>query len=82
MGNLYFESVELFQSSFGMNAEKIRIDVPNYTNTEPVIQISEVMIFNSENKDEQSPITTKNTQHLLKHPYHLIRIGMNDPTRN
>ena len=44
MGNLYFESVEAFQSSFGPNANQIMEDIPNYTNIEPVIQISEVMI--------------------------------------
>lgn len=44
MGNLYFESMESFQNSFGPNAEKIMGDAPNYTNIEPIIQISEVMI--------------------------------------
>ena len=44
MGNLYFESVEMFQSSFGPNADRIMSDGPNYTNIVPVIQISEVMI--------------------------------------
>ncbi len=44
MGNLYFESMESFQNSFGPNAEKIMADLPNYTNIQPVIQISEVMI--------------------------------------
>ena len=44
MGNLYFESMESFQNSFGPNAEKIMADLPNFTNIEPVVQISEVMI--------------------------------------
>ena len=44
MGNLYFESVEMFQNSFGQNADKIMADLPNFTNIEPIIQISEVMI--------------------------------------
>ncbi len=44
MGNLYFDSVESFQNSFGPNAEKILGDLPNFTNIEPVIQISEVVI--------------------------------------
>ena len=44
MGNLYFESIETFQNSFGPNAEKIMGDGPNYTNAEAVVQISEVMI--------------------------------------
>jgi uncharacterized protein (TIGR02118 family) len=44
MGNMYFDSVSDFQNAFGPNAEKIMGDLPNFTNIEPVIQISEVMI--------------------------------------
>ena len=44
MGNLYFESLEMFQNSFGPNVDKIMADAPNYTNIEPVIQVSEVMM--------------------------------------
>jgi uncharacterized protein (TIGR02118 family) len=44
MGNLYFNSMEEFGSSFGPNADKIMADLPNFTNIEPAIQISEVMI--------------------------------------
>ena len=44
MGHLYFDSVEDFQSSFAPNAEQIMGDIQNFTNTEPVIQISEVKI--------------------------------------
>ena len=44
MGNLYFKTMESFENSFGPNAEKIMGDIPNYTNINPVIQISEVMI--------------------------------------
>ncbi|MFT6679278.1 MAG: hypothetical protein ACJAZG_001956, partial [Granulosicoccus sp.] len=44
MGNMYFESMESFQNSFGPNAEAIMADAPNYTNAEPTVQISEVII--------------------------------------
>ena len=44
MGNIYFESLESFQCSFGPNAMAIMGDVPNYTNGEPVVQISEVLV--------------------------------------
>ncbi len=44
MGNLYFDSIENFQSAFGPHAEAIMNDIPNYTNQQPVIQISEVII--------------------------------------
>jgi uncharacterized protein (TIGR02118 family) len=43
IGYLYFERLSAFQKSFGPNAEKIRGDIPNYTNIQPVIQISEVV---------------------------------------
>ena len=42
MGHLLFDSVEDFQQNFGPNAEQIMADLPNFTNSEPVIQISEV----------------------------------------
>ena len=42
MGHLYFDSVEDFESSFGPHAEAIMGDIPNYTNVEPVIQVSQV----------------------------------------
>ncbi|HTQ62067.1 MAG TPA: EthD family reductase [Candidatus Solibacter sp.] len=44
IGQLQFESLESFQSSFGPHAGQIVGDVPNYTNTQPIIQISEVKI--------------------------------------
>lgn len=43
MGNIYFESMESFQNSFGPNAPEILADLPNFTNTEPTVQISKVM---------------------------------------
>jgi len=42
MGHLYFDSVEAFQTAFGPHAESIMGDIPNYTNIQPTIQISEV----------------------------------------
>ena len=44
MGNLYFDSVEAFENSFGPNTDQIMADLPNFTNIEPTIQVSEVMI--------------------------------------
>jgi len=43
IGYLYFEKLSAYQNSFRPNAEKIRNDIPNYTNITPVIQISEVV---------------------------------------
>jgi len=42
MGHLYFDSVEAFQMAFGPHAKAILADIPNYTNIQPVMQISEV----------------------------------------
>jgi len=44
MGHLSFDSVDAFQSAFGPHAEAIMADVRNYTDIEPIIQISEVKI--------------------------------------
>jgi len=44
MGHLYFDSVEAFQTAFGPHAQAIMADIPNYTDIEPTIQISEVKI--------------------------------------
>jgi len=43
IGYLYFDKLSAYQNSFGPNAEKIVGDIPNYTNTQPVVQISEVL---------------------------------------
>jgi uncharacterized protein (TIGR02118 family) len=44
MGNMYFESMEAFGKAFEPNAGKIINDMHNFTNSEPVIQISEVSL--------------------------------------
>ena len=44
MGNLYFDTMESFGNSFGPNAAEIMGDLPNFTNIEPVVQVSEVLI--------------------------------------
>jgi uncharacterized protein (TIGR02118 family) len=44
IGHLLFDSVESFQSGFDPHATEILSDIPNYTNTQPVIQISEVSL--------------------------------------
>lgn len=43
IGYLYFDQLSAFQNSFKPYAEKIRNDIPNYTNIQPVLQISEVL---------------------------------------
>ena len=44
IGHLYFESVEAFQAAFGPHAGAIMGDIPNYTNVQPTIQVSEVKL--------------------------------------
>jgi len=44
MGHLYCDSAEAFQAAFAPHAQDIMGDIPNYTDIEPTIQISEVKI--------------------------------------
>ena len=44
IGNYLFESVEAFESAMAPHAQKIMQDATNYTNIEPIIQISEARI--------------------------------------
>ena len=44
IGSLVFDSVEDFQNSFGPHTAEIMGDIPNYTNTTPIIQISEIKL--------------------------------------
>lgn len=44
LGHLYFESVDDFLQVWGPRAQEIVGDAPNYTNCEPIIQISKVKI--------------------------------------
>jgi uncharacterized protein (TIGR02118 family) len=46
IGYLYFDKLSAWQNSFRPHAEKIRGDVSNYTNIQPIIQISEVLEIN------------------------------------
>jgi uncharacterized protein (TIGR02118 family) len=43
-GHLYFESLEAFRGAFAPHAQVILADVPNYTDLEPQVQISEVVL--------------------------------------
>lgn len=42
--HLLFESVQSFQTSFGVHAQEIMGDIPKYTNSEPLVQIGEVKL--------------------------------------
>ena len=42
LAHLRFDSVEAFQQAFGPHAATIMGDVPNYTDIQPVVQISEI----------------------------------------
>ena len=44
MGHIYSESVEAFQAAIGPHMAEIMADIPNYTQIQPIIQISEVKI--------------------------------------
>ncbi|MGA2509851.1 MAG: EthD family reductase [Candidatus Acidiferrales bacterium] len=40
--HLGFDSVDAFQAAFGAQSPSIVADIPNYTDIEPIVQISEV----------------------------------------
>jgi uncharacterized protein (TIGR02118 family) len=40
---MFFDSLQSFQGAFGAHAGPIMADVPNYTDIQPTIQISEVI---------------------------------------
>ena len=42
MGHLYFETADAFQSAFAPHAQAIMADIANYTDIQPIIQISAV----------------------------------------
>ena len=44
MCHIFCDSVESFQAAFGPHASEIMGDIPNYTNLQPVMQISEVIV--------------------------------------
>ena len=44
MGHLLFDSVATFQAAFAPHAQEIMGDIPNYTDLQPAIQISEVKL--------------------------------------
>ncbi len=43
IGYLYFDKLSAYQNSFGPNADEIVGDIPNFTNIQPIVQISEVL---------------------------------------
>ena len=44
IGHLYFDSMDTMQSSFGPHVAASMADIPNFTNTLPEIQFSEVVL--------------------------------------
>src|SRR5215470_5533308 len=44
MGHIYFETVDAYRTAIGPHLNEILADIPNYTNIQPTIQISEVKI--------------------------------------
>ena len=42
--NMYFDPLESFGQIFNPNADKLMKDIPNFTDIDPVVQISEVVV--------------------------------------
>ena len=47
MCHVFCDSVESFQAAFGPHAKEILGDIPNYTDLQPVMQISDVVVEHS-----------------------------------
>jgi len=43
MGHLYFDSLSDFETAFPPHAEELMGDIPNFTNIQPTVQISQVV---------------------------------------
>lgn len=43
IGHMTFDTIEAFQQAFGPHATTIMGDIPNFTNVEPVVQISRIV---------------------------------------
>ena len=43
IGYFYFETMDAMKAAMGPNSEKLRADVPTYTNIQPVLQVSAVV---------------------------------------
>jgi uncharacterized protein (TIGR02118 family) len=44
VGTMYFDSPDEFGAAFGPHAGTIMGDLPNFTNIEPIVQVSEVLV--------------------------------------
>jgi uncharacterized protein (TIGR02118 family) len=44
LGHLLFDSLDAFQAAFAQHSGAILADIPNYTNTQPTVQISQVKL--------------------------------------
>jgi len=44
MGHLLFDSVEDFQTAFAPHAQEIMADASRFTNVEPIVQISDLVV--------------------------------------
>jgi uncharacterized protein (TIGR02118 family) len=53
MVHLFSESLETFQAGFGPHAEEIIADIRTYTDLQPIIQISEVVVVNTAERNLQ-----------------------------
>ena len=44
IGHLIFDSLEVYQAAFAAHGMRLLADIPNYTNTRPVMQASEMKV--------------------------------------
>jgi uncharacterized protein (TIGR02118 family) len=44
MAHMLFDSLDAFQTAFAPHATEIMADIPNYSNVQPILQVSEVKL--------------------------------------
>jgi uncharacterized protein (TIGR02118 family) len=53
--HLLCDSIEAYKASFGPHAKEISGDIPNFTDVKPIVQISEVVVENSAERQDDVP---------------------------
>lgn len=54
--HLYFDSVEEFQAALAAHGEEVLGDIPNFTNTQPVLQISRIEVERRQATSPEPPL--------------------------
>jgi uncharacterized protein (TIGR02118 family) len=53
IGYFYIDDIAAYNSAIAQNIDAVRSDIKNYTNIQPIVQVSEIkqVVYNSSNKE-------------------------------